>query len=238
MGIKKFCIKRDWFNWIVKKRYYYEPLSEEKYYEGFGIKKNNKTNKYSCEDKNKLEEAYKKIWEIRNFEIDKYWTRTAYFWGFIVIIFGGYMSIIAGDKISEISKMHLDLYLVLLGYLFSLAWYLVSLGSKSWQLNWETHIDFLENYISGPIYKTVYYKNTFYSVSKINEIMAIVVILVWIGLFIQNIYENYEFLNGSIDWFATISILLALLFTMILICGYSRGEYKSEKNSFIDRWSE
>jgi cell division protein FtsL len=239
MGDNIRClIKREWFNWIFKKEYYYEPLTDEEYYMRFGIEKDNGTNEYMVKDEKKLKIAYEKIWEIRNFEIEKYWTRVAYFWGFIVIIFGGYISIIIGDKAAEISKMHLDLYLILLGYLFSLAWYLVSLGSKAWQLNWEAHIDFLENYVSGPVYKTIYYhNNTFYSVSKINEVMAIIIILAWIGLFIQNIYENYNFFNVNIDWFATISILLTIIFTIVLIRGYSHGGYKSEKNKFIDRWS-
>lgn len=135
--------------------------------------------------------------------------------------------------------MRIDLYLVLLGFLFSLSWWLVILGSKCWQQNWEAHIDRLENYVSGPIYKTIYYSgDRFYSVSKLNEIMAIVVFLVWCGLFGQYTYSHFSFtLNfNKIDFLATAVILATLLFACALRFGYSLGEYKTDKNSFIDRW--
>jgi hypothetical protein len=70
--------------------------------------------------------------------------------------------------------------------LFCLSWYLVIRGSKEWQRNWEAHIDHLEEYVSGPIYKTLYYSGKrFYSVSKLNEVMALVICIVWCGLFYQ-----------------------------------------------------
>ncbi|GHT52144.1 hypothetical protein FACS1894106_0200 [Spirochaetia bacterium] len=227
------------FNWLIKKEEKYIPLSEEAYYRKFGIEKSKKTQKYEYKvtDKNKLEKIYEQIWKIRNFEIDKYWTRVAYFWGFIVLIFGGYISVITSDDIDKIKNMHIDFLLLLLGFLFSLAWYLVSLGSKTWQLNWEAHIDWLEDIIAYPIYKTIYYKhNKFYSVSKINEVMAIIIMLVWAGLIIQNLLTNYTFLKGKIDWFATISLLLTLVFTIVLLRGYCYGGYKSDKEGFIERW--
>lgn len=48
-------------------------ISDENYYERFGIKKID--NIYQITDTKKLEAAYEKAWENRNYEIDKSWTR-------------------------------------------------------------------------------------------------------------------------------------------------------------------
>ena len=46
--------------------------------------------KYEC----KIKETLRKAWEIRNFEINLYWKRALYFWGFIVLAFSGIVTII------------------------------------------------------------------------------------------------------------------------------------------------
>ncbi|RZL54271.1 MAG: hypothetical protein EOO93_20200 [Pedobacter sp.] len=159
------------FNWLIAKKHQYTELSAAEYYERFGILLDVRTGiKHVC-DKGKLEKAYNKAWENRDFEINKFWTRAAYFWGFIVLIFGAYLNIITGETSQRSTALHLDLFLNLLGILFSFAWYFVILGSKAWQQNWEAHIDWLEDCVSGPLYKTIFYSsNRFYSVSKLNEI--------------------------------------------------------------------
>ena len=169
---------------VYRKRTVYPSISQDDYFKRFGIEKINGA--FKVVNKQKLEKAYTKAWENRNYEIDKFWTRAAYFWGFIVLIFGGYISLLTSDHNQKALEMRLDLYLILLGSLFCLSWYLVIRGSKEWQRNWEAHIDHLEEYISGPIYKTLYYSGKrFYSVSKLNEVMALVICIVWCGLFYQ-----------------------------------------------------
>jgi hypothetical protein len=136
--------------------------------------------------------AFKKAWEARNFEIDKFWQRSAFFWGFIVIIFGGYISVVTGYFYETARGMYLDYYLILLGIIFSVAWFLVILGSKRWQENWEQHICYLEDEITGPLYKTIYYYkgNNYYSVSRINKILACLILLSFISLFFFYLYNN------------------------------------------------
>jgi hypothetical protein len=224
---------------FIKKRTGYSILDEEDYLRRFGIEKKN--DKYEVTNEGFLIKAYEKAWENRNYEIDKFWTRAAYFWGFIVLIFGGYISLLTSEHNQKALEMRVDLYLVLLGFLFSLSWWLVIRGSKCWQQNWEAHIDRLEDYVSGPIYKTIYYSgDRFYSVSKLNETMAIGVFLVWCGLFGQYTYSHFSFtLNvKKMDLLATIAILTTVLFACALRFGYSLGDYKTDKNNFIDRWDD
>lgn len=226
------------FSYFYKKRNKYTVLEEEEYYKRFGVEKDGDNYKIKEGCESVLKEAYDKSWENRNYEIDKFWTRAAYFWGFIVLIFGGYITAVTSDNIKNITDMHLDLYLLSLGLLFSLAWWLVIKGSKCWQENWENHIDFLENFVSGPIYKTVFYRQRrFYSVSKLNEIMAIAVLFVWIALYVQEIYNHYQLGLSNIDWVASITIIVTILFTVVMLLGYCLGDiYHSEKKGFIDRW--
>src|SRR6185436_15879046 len=75
------------------------------------------------------------------------------------------------------------------GFVFSIAWILVNIGSKHWQENWENHIDLLEDSITGPIYKVVTKKFS-YSVTKVNLIISSFVTLIWLILIFR-----YSFLN-------------------------------------------
>lgn len=226
------------FYWLINKRNTYTSLSKEQYYERFGLKL--KGSELIVVNRSLLTYAYTKAWENRNFEIDKFWIRAAYFWGFIVLIFGGYITVLTNRNAHEIITMHLDLYLLLLGLLFSIAWYLVIKGSKSWQENWEKHIDFLEDYISGPLYKTIYYKGRrYYSVSKLNEIMAMAVIVVWLILLLQILIKRYSIdINDRTDWIPTIAIFGTLICIIVMLFGYCGGQYKSNKSGFIDRWEK
>jgi hypothetical protein len=201
-------------------------------------------------DKKKMQAAYKRAWQNRDFEIDKFWTRSAYFWGFIAAIFVGYTAVITSKK--EISA-NVDVYLVSLGLLFSVAWLLVIKGSKRWQENWEAHIDQLENEITGPLYKTVYRRGkTFYSVSKVNEVLAWIVIVFWAALYLFGILHFGDIIEKIMSFFKSkfdndriLAIFISLAGTaagiIFLIKTKSDGTgYKDEiakEGQFIDRLS-
>jgi len=198
--------------------------------------------------------AFEQAWKIRNFEIDKFWQRSAYFWGFIALIFGGYIAVIT-EKSGTLSKeIYLDLYLILLGGIFSVAWLLVICGSKRWQDNWEAHIDYLEDAITGPLYKTVYYSGKkYFSVSKISFILAWVVIILWGFLLLHYFYNNYNNFREIFELIfkyphTIIFLILPLIGTVICIMVMvnkgqtSKGEYKvdlekGEDGAFLRRKS-
>lgn len=229
-------VKDLWHRYLYKSRNSYTLLDDVEYYERFGIVKQD-DGSYMVPDENKtqVKAAYEKVWEIRNFEIDKFWTRAAYFWGFIVLIFGGYISVITSSK--NLAVPHLDLFLLCLGLLFSLAWLLVIRGSKCWQENWESHIDMLEDFISGPIYKTIHYGGRpFFSVSKLNETMAIAVLLVWVALFFQHLHSQYSFGVCNIDWITTTAVFGTVLLAVVMLLGYCRGDYYTRPCGFFDRY--
>jgi hypothetical protein len=222
-------------------------LSNKTYYEQFGINtiKNPATDDYfpiSPYNMKLLKAAYQKAWECRNFEIDKSWSRSAYFWGFIALIFTGYVVLLKADpkKIMVDIKYlkYVSLYLILSGFLFSLAWFLVIRGSKALQENWEEHIDRLEDLITGPLYKTLFspIRPHYYSVSKINEVIAIVTIIIWVGLYIQYIQSNNFYLllnlfNKKIDWYVTIPLVITIFISIVLQFGYPVTDYNLNQDS-------
>lgn len=141
----------------------------------------------------RLYDAWRTAMDIRKFEIELYWKRATYFWTFIGFSLAAYGAVIASSNQSKlfVSIQSDALFLIAnVGLVFSVAWYFVNRGSKYWQRNWEFQVDFLESKAIGPIYKTVFWDKDLkfsnltsaypFSVSKVNHILSLFVI----GLFI------------------------------------------------------
>ncbi|QNL22652.1 hypothetical protein HZR84_12095 [Hyphobacterium sp. CCMP332] len=197
------------------------------------------------QDNEKLKLALDRAWQNRDFEINKYWQRAAYFWGFIVLLIGGYLTLKNSNKGEGILEKNseFELYIILLGIIFSLAWYLVNLGSKRWQENWEGHIDALENEITGPIYKTLYKTGTFYSVSKINSILSFSILIAWFGLFIRFFTDpkqnKYEFIDFELDFSFTIALPIFIsIWICIQLIKTGKNSFKEKKGYFLQRPSK
>jgi uncharacterized Tic20 family protein len=198
----------------MKKKDIFSKITDKQYASYFGLNNPEKKDLHIA--------AFKKAWETRNFEIDKFWQRSTFFWGFIALIFTGYVTVVTGKNSETTKGMYLDFYLILLGLIFSVAWFLVIRGSKRWQENWEEHIDYLEDEITGPLYKTLYYKGkNYYSVSKIVQILAGVVIATWFFLLLQYFYNNCSIFKNILEHicnsFQVIFFLIPLFCTVICI---------------------
>lgn len=142
----------------------------------------------------RLSRALEQAYEARKFEIDMYWKRATYFWAFIASAFVGYASFLGGEH----PRAFPALLMSQVGLIFSVAWHRANRGSKFWQENWENHVDLLEDAVTGPLYKTITerpHKPTDeprwidrrvgpskLSVSKINGIISLYVIVIWIEL--------------------------------------------------------
>ena len=68
----------------------YPEVKKEEYKTLFGIG--------NSDEKNKTLEAYNRAWQNRDFEINKFWSRSAYFWGFIAAIFAGFIAVVTNEK--------------------------------------------------------------------------------------------------------------------------------------------
>lgn len=166
---------------------------QDSYFEALGIKP-----KANASEDAKLREAYDKAHDIRKFEIEMYWRRSAYLWTFQGAALAGLALILSTDtttndclqptdKIAEVCSLCLVKLVVIVaiwsfGTFTAYVWLLLLRGAKFWQNNWERHVDFLEDQISGALYKTypVTKDEAPYSVSKLNELMAWFTLFMWI----------------------------------------------------------
>lgn len=131
--------------------------------------------------------------KTRNFEIDLYWKRTTYYWGFMVAIFAGYSWENANSPLMQI-------VLSFLGFCFATGWYYANSGSKYWQQNWEDHVTALEEIMKIPIHsvrktpKPLKIREILqeypYSVTKINQLLSLITIIFWAFIFCYTIWYS------------------------------------------------
>lgn len=122
--------------------------------------------------KDSLEQAHAIALDVRKFEIELYWKRSAYFWAIIAATVGAYGLLLSSSfkdgKTSTFIIQFMLFGLSIMGFVFSRAWQLVNKGSKFWQANWEAQVEVLEDKVVGPIYKTVFSEHS-ESISKTLE---------------------------------------------------------------------
>ena len=150
----------------------------------------------------KVDKALERAHEIRKFEIGLYWQRSLFFWGFIVSYFTSYFILLGlsedlsltSEGESSASKEYLFVYVILLGLSFlglftSVAWFYIERGARSWQKNWEYHIDFLESAAKLNLYKTILGRpKKFYSPASIHKSIIFSVGFCW---FILSGFSSY-----------------------------------------------
>lgn len=162
-------------------------------------------------------EALRVALDIRKFEIELYWKRAAYFWTFIAATLAGYFLLQQRTTNDSFDSLYV---VTCLGFTFSLAWYFVNRGSKSWQRNWEAQVDLLEDEIMGPLYKSEInrYGNRFwdltagyhFSPSRINQLLGVFITVVWCGLIIRSLLMA-DWSVSSHRWTAALMSGLTLL---------------------------
>ncbi len=94
---------------------------------------------------------------MRKFEIENYWKRSTYFWGFQIVTFGALAFAVKEGN----AQPGLTIPVSMLGIVTALAGLLSARGSKFWQENWEAHVDFLEDDVEGRLHKTAIVRNKF-----------------------------------------------------------------------------
>ena len=154
-----------------------------------------------CKDENsKIEKALEVALDTRKFEIELYWKRATYFWAFIAASLTAYFVILASASVGKFK--YLTIVISMIGYLFSMGWYLANRGSKYWQENWERHVSSLEEIIQGPLFTYIRNPSEYkfrnilsgypYSVSKVNQFLSIIMIIFWLGLFGYSLLFSYN----------------------------------------------
>ena len=209
-------------------------ISHSEYMAGFC--ESSKPDRVSAESK--IAKAYEQAAKTREFEIGLYWKRAGYFWAFIASIYTAFFSVqkeFYYNKHAGFTHGALPLLVLsALGFFFCLAWLLSSYASKHWQENWENHIDLLEDFVTGPLYK-IYSADTSFSVSKINIAAGYITSVCAASLFV---FETVEFCRNlqSIPQILAFVVMLTLA-----VCGcaafyvYAKGNTSDSGKIEFDR---
>jgi hypothetical protein len=160
----------------------------QRYFRTLGLGANGTSSKL------RLEAALARAYQLRNFEIEHYWKRATYFWGFQFAVFASFGLLWKVDS-HDGEWRPIAVALAGLGILTGVANALSARGSRFWQENWEHHIDLLEDEIEGRLYKTVWLKDSKlgYSVSRINQCLSWYIVVFWA---IIAFYDHGDMLVG------------------------------------------
>ncbi len=129
----------------------------------------------------------------RNFEIELFWKRALFFWGFIASSFIGYATLVRVDS-------SLAIVIACFGFVSSFAWTLVNRGSKRWQENWEMIISKMDHEITDSLFekrgekidKTFWLSARKFSVSKVTIALSDFTVLVWLFLMICHVIKLFS----------------------------------------------
>lgn len=188
---------------------------------------------FSNLDSETKKELFKTALATRNFEIDLYWKRTTYYWTINAAIFAAYFFLLNKSQSKDSIPIITTFAVNSLGLIFSLAWYLTNKASKFWQINWEKHIEALEDDIIGPLFKTTLrYKDyaTFkrfitpsqaypFSVSKINSLLSLFVFCLWAIFWVSFAWHSFSISPSeifSVNTFIFFSTIITLISFLIL----------------------
>lgn len=140
-------------------------------------------------EESKLKESYEVSLKLRNFEIDLFWKRALFFWGFIASAFWGFIEV--KTKYPEFAPLVAGF-----GIICSLCWLLTNRGSKRWHENWEQNWEKYGKeggFIDESIYKSVEIENkgllgaSKYSPSKLSILLSYFVLVLWVIVFINEV---------------------------------------------------
>lgn len=132
--------------------------------------------------------------ETRKFEIELFWRRSVFFWGFISAAFVGFATL------DRLDSRLLALVIACFGLVCSVAWTLVNRGSKYWQENWEQKVNREEVPVLGgkffaqqePVegWKSFWLRSRRFSVSKLTIALSDFTVLVWIVIVLLAATDN------------------------------------------------
>jgi hypothetical protein len=164
--------------------------------------------------------------DVRKFEIDLFWKRALFFWGFVASAFVAIAALKGEQSL-------LSLFISEFGVTCSLAWTLANRGSKYWQEQWESKIEQVEDDITGPLFKHRepaqenkgwWLRGRRFSVSKLATAVSDSVALVWAAIYFRQVWICLTYgtpggLSKASIWL--ISLACPAYCLLVAICGKS-----------------
>lgn len=171
-------------------------------------------------EKTQQERRFEVAVQIRNFEIELFWKRSVFFWGFISAAFVGY---------AALRKLNPDLGFVVacFGMVCSCAWTLLNRGSKYWQESWEAKVENSEAEVTGKFFaqeesvqrKGWWLRARQFSVSKLAIALSDYVFLLWLFLVVAELLRRYAPVCAAAlkDYGLGLFVVFSLLYLPLLV---------------------
>lgn len=156
--------------------------------------------------------------QTRNLEIELFWKRSLFFWGFIAAAFAGYAAL-------RQVKSDLALVIACFGMVCSFAWALLNRGSKYWQESWEGKVERYEIDVTGKLFaheedvqthKGCWLQARRYSVSKLSTALSDYVFVLWLSVVTWELLHRYAPLTVH-PWLKESGVILFVIFSLIYL---------------------
>jgi len=164
--------------------------------------------------------------ETRRFEIERFWQRSLFFWGFIAAAFVAYAGVSNMSKIPNASDLDngLKLPIACFGIIASIAWTLINRGSKYWQEAWEQKVAAVESDVLGaklfsnkePLQRDGPWGPARFSASKLTVALSDFTVLVWFLLAFEAFPTHVPPATDPIPY---IIVAVTGLYAVCLFCG-------------------
>lgn len=189
-----------------------------------------------------LMKAYETAVETRKLEIELFWSRSLFFWGFIASAFVAYATL--REYGSDVSVV-----VACFGLVCSIAWSLGNRGGKFWQESWETKVERIEPSVTGAMFadpeseqthKNVWLRGRRFSVSKLAIALSDYTIILWLAVIVwesMRLYVRASIVACAKPWAIGAFILFSVLYgASLLIAGRStkRSEHDAQPDSQPD----
>ncbi len=173
------------FEWKYVREVYGPQVADKQEYEEYEVPQ--PANDGAQDDQHCRERAHELAWEAMWREVDAFWVRS----GAALVILGGATSLLFQSGWNPVESAFLGVGLLLM----TIVWRQINLGSLSWMGSWMTHVDTLEDDITGPLYKTVFHEHT-HSTTK--SIANLSLMGVWAGT-MNAVIQVIRAANEAID---------------------------------------
>jgi hypothetical protein len=163
-----------------------------------------------------MKEAFDIAHENRKLEIQLFWQRSLFFWGFVAAALVGY-----GTVYND--KAEIEIVFALFGLVCSVVWSSGNRGSKYWQEYWEQKVTFFQHYTTGNIFydrspKAPGFLEVFaprrMSVSKLTMALSDYSVFLWILLCAHSISRSFR--NAPAGVYQLVGILTLLTLSYCL----------------------
>lgn len=160
--------------------------------------------------------------DTRNAEIDRFWSRSLFFWGLVAATFVAFADLQGADR------WHARVLIASFGLIASLGWTLQNRGAKYWQEAWEQKVAALEEGVLGtalfhniePVRAAGWFGPARYSVSRIAIMLSDAAVLVWAMLLADQAKWGIDLVHG--DWLVGVVINLTVA-AMLVVLAFGRS---------------